>query len=388
MQPRVLATDAQERAVLATIRCLSLSGFCVTAAATSRAAPGLWSRAPVRRRLAPDPRTDVGAFIEKLELILRESPHDLLLAGTDASLLAISRHRDRFSPYVELGLPEHAVVLRALDKAALAEAATAAGLAPPEGRVVDGLDDARAATDAFGYPVVVKPLHTAVEHDGVVQRAASRIAFDEPRVRAELAALGGSGIVQRRVPGSVISFGGVATDEGLLGHVVSRYHRTWPPEGGNVASSETIAPPAGLVERVQTLVAELGWTGLFELELIELGNGEWAAIDFNPRAYGSLSLARAAGVPLAALWCRWLLGERAQHVPSARIGVRYRWEDADLRHLAWRLGASGSRQTALHVARPHRDTTHAYFELRDPAPLLARAFQVMRIAQGRSKNGR
>lgn len=374
--------------MLAAIRCLRLGGFSVTAAATSRAAPGLWSRAPVRRRLAPDPRADVGAFVAKLELILQERPHDLLLAGTDASLLAISRHRERLAPYVLLGLPDHAVVERALDKTALAAAAAAVQLASPEERVVDGTDGARAAAAGFGYPVVLKPLQTVVERDGVVHRAASRMAFDEPGLLDELDAIGGAGIVQRRIAGNVISVGGVATGEGLLGSVVSRYRRTWPPEGGNVAFSETIPPPAGLVERVRALVVRLGWTGLFELELIESADGSYAAIDFNPRAYGSLSLASAAGVPLAALWCRWLLGERGEHVPPARIGVRYRWEDADLRHLAWGLGAAGTRQAALEVARPRRGTTHAYFQLRDPAPLLARALQVMRIAQGRSRDGR
>jgi predicted ATP-grasp superfamily ATP-dependent carboligase len=388
MQPLVLATDAQERAVLAAIRCLRLGGFCITAAATSRAAPGLWSRAPVRRRLAPDPRADVGGFIDKLEVFLRERPHDLLLAGTDASLLAISRHRDRLAPHVRLGLPDHAVVERALDKTALAQGASAVGLTSPDERVVDGIDDARAAAAAFGYPVLLKPLHTVVERAGVVHRVASRVAFDEAHLREELASIGDAGIVQRRLEGSVISFGGVATDEGLLGYVVSRYERTWPPEGGNVAYSETIASPAGLVERVQALVARVGWTGLFELELIEQGEGRWSAIDLNPRAYGSLGLARAAGVPLAAMWCRWLLGERGKHVPPARVGVRYRWEDADLRHLAWGLGATSTRQAAFEVARPRRDTTHAYFELRDPAPLLARALQVVRIAHGRSKDGR
>jgi carbamoyl-phosphate synthase large subunit len=279
-------------------------------------------------------------------------------------------------------------VERALDKNALAQVAAAVGLRSPDSGVVDRIEDARTAAEAFGYPVLVKPLHTVVERDGVVHRAASRVAFDERRLREELDAIGGAGIVQRRLEGSVISFAGVATDEGLRGCVVSRYQRTWPPEGGNVAFSETIAPPAELVERVRALVVRMGWTGLFELELIETGDGSWSAIDFNPRAYGSLSLARASGVPLAALCCRWMLGKRDEPVPPARIGVRYRWEDADLRHLVWGLGPAGERQAAFEVARPRRGTTHAYFQLRDPAPLLARALQVLRIAHGRSKDSR
>src|SRR5581483_1841180 len=97
------------------------------------------------------------------------------------------------------------------------------GLRSPDERAVEGLADAVTVAEAFGYPVLVKPLQTAVERDGFVQRAASRVAFDEDRLRDELDAIGGTGLVQRRVEGSVISFAGVATDEGLLAPVVSRY---------------------------------------------------------------------------------------------------------------------------------------------------------------------
>jgi predicted ATP-grasp superfamily ATP-dependent carboligase len=380
MRRRVLVTDAQERAVLAAIRCLRREGLSVTATATTRTAPGLWSRAPMRRRLAPDPREEVDAFVAKLELLLRERRHDLLMAGTDASLLAVSKRRDRLTPYVRLGLPSHEVVEGALDKESLAQAAGEVGLAAPDARTCHGTSEARSAAAAFGYPVVVKPIQTVVERDGVAHRAASHLVVDEGELASALNVLEGACIVQRRADGCVISFGGVATASGLLGHVVSRYARTWPPEAGNVAFSETIAAPAGLVEKVQALVARIGWMGLFELELIESDDGRCSAIDFNPRAYGSLGLARAAGVPLAALWCRWLLGDQPDRAPVARIGVNYRWEDAELRHLAWGLGASP--HAALEVARPHRGTTHAYFQLRDPAPLLARVLQVMRLAHG------
>jgi predicted ATP-grasp superfamily ATP-dependent carboligase len=382
MGRRVLATDAQERAVLAAIRCLRDGGFEVTATATSRTAPGLWSRAPVHRRLAPDPRQAVDAFIAKHQELVTEREYDLLVPGTDASLLAISLYRDRLTPHVRIGLPSHAVVRRALDKSSLAQAAADCGLAPPDERTCVGMGETLAAAREFGYPVVVKPVQTVIELNGVARRECSRLLEEETELRPVLDLLGGACIVQRCVRGSILSFGGVATDSGLLGYVVSRYARTWPALAGNVAFSETIAPPAGLVDKVEELVGKIGWFGLFELELIE-SEHTCAAIDFNPRAYGSLSLAAAAGVPLSALATSWLLGERPPPPSQARVGVKYRWEDADLRHLAWRLGSGLAPRAALALARPQRGTTHAYFQLRDPAPLVARAVQIVQRAQER-----
>ena len=130
--------------MLAMIRCLAATGSRVTAVATTRTAPGLWSRGPERRRVAPDPRVSVDGFLAALQRVVADGSQDALLAGADASLLAISGNRERFAGRVQLGLPGHDVVLRSLDKDALVAAAAEAGLPVPEGRVCETTADALA----------------------------------------------------------------------------------------------------------------------------------------------------------------------------------------------------------------------------------------------------
>jgi predicted ATP-grasp superfamily ATP-dependent carboligase len=382
MTARIVVTDAQERAVLAMIRCLAATGSRVTAVATTRTAPGLWSRGPQRRRVAPDPRASVDGFLAALERIVADGSQDVLLAGADASLLAISGNRERFAGRVQLGLPAHDVVLRSLDKDALVAAAAEAGLPVPEGRVCQTTADALAAAAQLGYPAVVKPLQTVVEVDGSSRRWGS-VVVPDPAAVEDAARRFGPCIVQRRLQGPVISVGGVMADDRLLAAAVSQYDRTWPVEGGNVSFSHTITPSAGLLERVATLVRALRWSGMFELELIGPADGAPAAIDFNPRAYGSMALAIAAGAPLPAIWCDWLLSGSAPGSPViARAGVRYRWEDADARHLLWRA-RNGYGRRALRALWPGPGVTHAYFQLRDPLPALIRPLYVARIARER-----
>jgi predicted ATP-grasp superfamily ATP-dependent carboligase/CelD/BcsL family acetyltransferase involved in cellulose biosynthesis len=376
---RVIVTDAQERAVLAAIRCLHDQGFDVTALAKPGTAPGLWSRMPVGRHEAPDPRVSVEGFISSVEAIAREREYDALLPGTDDALLVLSQNRGRLQPHLELGLPEHRFVDRALDKMCLITESAEVGLDAPEARLCATVAEARAAAAGLGYPVIVKPLHTVLSSDGATTRLASRLAWT-PGTLAEAAVATGTCIVQRRLRGSVISFGGVMSAEGLLAAAVSRYLRTWPPDAGNVSFSETIVPPAGLCERVEALVERIGWTGMFELELID-DDGRMSAIDFNPRPYGSLALAVGAGAPLPAVWCDWLL-HRGRNVASARAGVRYRWEDADFRHLAFQVRRRDAR-AALAVATPHRHVAHAYFQLRDPGPAVARGIELAALTRRR-----
>ena len=371
--------------MLAAMRCLNDAGYEVTATASTRLAPGLWSRACSMRSILPDASRGVDGFVARMRALLQAARHDVLVPGTDATLYAVSLHRDRLAPYARLGLPEHEVVEDALSKTCLARHAEAAGLTTPDSAVCESSDAALDAARALGFPVLVKPISALSFRDGTLVRHASRLARDEGAVRHLQGQLGRC-IVQRQEPGSVMSFAGVATDEGMLAAVVSRYRRTWPPEAGNACFSETIPVPRSLADHVGALVAAIGWRGLFELELVERSDGSRQAIDFNPRAYGSLSLACSAGVALPALWCQWLLGEPLL-APTARVGARYRWEDADLRYAAWELRRGGLGR-AVRVLAPQVDVTHAYFRRSDPAPLVARGLELAGIGLQRGRGRR
>ncbi len=365
--PRILVTDAQDRAGLALIRCLNASGYRVTGSAIDRVAPGLWSRRCSSRQFLANPRHSVEAFIGQLETLLRRYPHDILIPVRDETLYAVSAHRERLEPYVDMGLPPHGVVEHALDKWRLASEARKVGLATPEGRVCRDTEQALDAARTFGFPVLVKGVRTVEEIDDRSVRYKSRLVRDEAALR-DVQQRFGVCVVERRELGPVVQFGGVATDAGLLGSLLTRCHRTWPPEAGSGSFLETIAVPRNLAERIEALVRAIGWRGLFQLELIERPDGTLSAIDFNPRAYGSIGLARPAGAPLATLWCSWLLRRSPQPV-TAGAGFAYRWEEGDARHIAWR-SRCGNHRGAVAAAWPRSGTTHAYFEARDPLPFL------------------
>ena len=121
--PSVVLTDAETRAVVAACRGLHQAGFRVAAVAGTVPAPGLWSRSVSEREILPHPLEEEEAFVAQLERLVASRRHDLLVPGSDASLLAISRRRERLEPHIRLGLPPHDVVERSLDKRALLDAA-------------------------------------------------------------------------------------------------------------------------------------------------------------------------------------------------------------------------------------------------------------------------
>jgi predicted ATP-grasp superfamily ATP-dependent carboligase len=379
----VLITDAERGSVLAACRGLGDAGYRVAAVATSRPAPAQWSRACKERLEAPDP-VHPNEFAERLVELLGLRSYDVLVPGTEASLLAVSEHRGRLEALVELGLPAHAVVEQCLDKTAVGDAAAAAGLPPPESVVCAGLQEAAEAARALGYPLIAKPARSLLGGPSGRRHQPPLVIEGEEELSGRLGELGTPILLQRyERSGAILSCSGVFAGARLHALCVARYRRTWPPLAGPSCFSETIAPPEGLRERVEELLNRLGWAGIFQVQLVELGSSRLGALDLNPRVFGSLGLAVRAGANLPAIWCDLLLGRKPPFA-AARPGIRYRWEEGEVRHLLWqlrrlRLGA------VARVARPSRRVAHAYFRLRDPAPAIAVALQAVQRARARAK---
>jgi len=336
----VLVTDGgtgQGRSAVAAVRSLAAGGFrplVTVSGPRSLAASSRHCALAVRT-----PRADDAGFAARIEEVAFE--HDaVVLPASDAALLAL-RHP-----------VEHLV-----DKARLAEAAGGAGLATPPALSFESmaaLTEAVAAGEVE-LPAVVKPL-VSREPAALVRTPADAARLDRA----------GPVLAQPFLQGTMRAIGGVVDDGAVLGVVQQRYLRTWPIECGTASAAVTETVDE---DRLRRLVALLGThRGIFQAQFI----GD-VLLDVNPRVYGSMSLATAAGVNLPAIWCQALQGNRPATRRTARPGVRYRWLEGDLRHLVTRVRRReiGGRELAGAVM-PHRASAHSVESLADPRPLVTR----------------
>lgn len=363
----MLITDAETRAGVAAVRGCDAAGFDVVALAGGglRVAPGHWSRAAQERISGPSPLTDPAGFLDTVAAIVEREDVDVVVPGSDATLAVLSDARERLGPHVRTGLPPQEIVDRALDKSVLATLAEQHDLAGPETVICTSRDAVTDAVGRLGLPLYVKPPRSVITA-GVRRRQSAVRVDDVAALEARRLALGGTVLLQQPVVGPVISFAGVRAGGELIAEAVSRYERSWPTVAGDACCSETIAAPEPLRARVAALLADIGWEGIFELELIDSGNGRWQAIDLNPRIYGSMALALGAGANLPGIWCRYLLGEVIAPI-RARPGVHYRWLESDLR---------ARRELAASARPPRRGVVHPYFQASDPGPAIARALEL------------
>ncbi|MGZ4272950.1 MAG: carboxylate--amine ligase [Solirubrobacteraceae bacterium] len=375
---RVLVTDDAYVAGLAAVRALRAAGYEPWVATVGGISYAGRSRATAGTVAVPDPGVDSEGFLRELATVVQRLDVAAILPGTDAAVTALAGQGSRFGDGVALGTCDPQVVRRATDKVELRRLAGRVGLGSPPTVAVDPGHEAEHRAE-LTFPAVVKPPESWPEdHRGERSRVFARRVDSFDQLRDELRGRAGTGwLVQPFLSGQLYGIAGVAWEGRLICSLHQLSRRIHPPDCGGSALAETVPADPALERAVAGLVEQLGWSGLFQLQLIRTGRTVHA-IDFNPRIYGSLSLALAAGLNLTAVWVELLLGgEPRAGGYRYRPGVYYRAEEKDLRSLA---AAVRSRQglAALREYRPRRSTVHAVFSVGDPRPLLASLEKVRR----------
>jgi predicted ATP-grasp superfamily ATP-dependent carboligase len=365
--PVLLAGD-QTFATLAAVRGLRAGGYAPVLAHWQPRTYATRSRAKTAAVLVPDPSLDPDAFTSAVAGAAARYPVSAVLPGGDSSLLVLAERRDAFLSDFPVGVCSPERVALASDKHRLPELAAAAELAVPATLILER-SELSAQEASLPYPVVVKALRSVVPTGGgSFTRAWTRRAEDPAQLRRALEAIPGERyLVQRHLPGTLAAISGVAWQGTLLCAVHQHAHRIWPPDCGTSAYAVTVYPDDELERAVASIVEALGWSGIVQFQFLRTEHGPYL-IDLNPRIYGTLGLAIAAGLNLPAIWTDLLLGRRPT-LSHFRVGVRWRAEEYDARIIYRLLGDRHARE-ALRIALPRRRTAHAVFSLRDPAPAL------------------
>jgi predicted ATP-grasp superfamily ATP-dependent carboligase len=368
----VLLTGGDEIGVLGALRGLHQAGYTTWVQASSGRSYAARSRAAAGTIEAPDPRADPDGFVSILAAAAERHRIGAVLPGTEAGLIALAPQKRRFGAAgVSVGVPDADVVERATSKELLAELAAHVGLTMPPTTRLD-LAMLESVDCALDLPVVVKPLRSDTPlPGGGLRHDTPTLARSTVELRAAIStSAGGEALIQPFLPGEIYGVCGVAWNGETVCTVHQIGRRIWPRDCGMVSYAETVALDRELDARVRALVAAIGWSGIFQLQLL-LHRGNLYAIDFNPRVYISISLAVAAGLNLPAAWAALLLGaEHAEHSGSGyATGTRWRSEPDDPRSIL-RGFRAGERRRSLLAVLPRPRTTHAVFSWRDPAPIV------------------
>lgn len=360
-------TGGDHAGVLASVRALHTAGHRPTVVVARPGAYAARSRRAAASVVLPDSRRDPAGFVTGLAATVDAGRFDALLAGTESDMIAIAGAARTIGALAASPAPD--LVLTVTDKAAVNRMAVAAGLRlPPSVEARPAEVGCRPDVGALGWPLLVKPLRSEVAGpDGGLVHASAGLA-GTPAEAALLARSTGADrvVLQRRIDGRLTALCGVAWEGEMICCVHQTAERIWPPGLGISAYARTVPADPELESGVGALLAGLRWSGIFQAQFIAGPDGSFF-IDLNPRIYGSLALAVAAGANLPALWVSLLTGCRPER-PRYRVGVRYRAEELDLRALS-RL-ARDRPARAAGALLPRRHTAHAVVQASDPMPAM------------------
>jgi predicted ATP-grasp superfamily ATP-dependent carboligase len=318
-----LVTGAHLRSVLAGVRGLGRAGIPVVALAPSRRAAGLLSRYVRTAAVGPDALAQPSAFAARVaELCVRNCPV-VVYPGQEAAIDALLHARVRHES-VRLAHPDGEGLEAVRDKRRLPALAEGAGLRTPATLSIGTARELRAAPPVT--PCVLKPVAsggrlrstTLLSSAAEVASVLAGLPADEPL------------LVQERVRGRLRAVALVVDREG---RVVARFEqiarRTYPADAGISSEAVSVAPDEDLMARSADMLRRVGFWGLAQLQFVETAAGP-QLIDVNPRFYGSLPLALAAGVNLPAAWHAVATGQGGVEPREYRVGVTYRWLESDV----------------------------------------------------------
>lgn len=195
------------------------------------------------------------------------------------------------------------------------------GIPQPKGTTVFTADEAVAAANALGYPVLVRPSY-------VLGGQGMEIAYDEKHIREYMDIINLNVqehpiLVDKYLLGREIEVDAICDGENvLIPGIMEHIERAGIHSGDSIS----VYPPQHLAPRIQRMVAEytiniarsLHVKGLVNIQFIEYA-GDLYIIEVNPRSSRTVPyISKVTGIPIVELGVRASLGEK---VPSMGFGT-------------------------------------------------------------------
>jgi predicted ATP-grasp superfamily ATP-dependent carboligase len=361
---KVLLTDGEQKHALGAVRALGRMGVHVVVGAATHSALSFFSKYCAERFVYSSPAYDEERFLRTICRAVREKGVDVVLPiGYYANVL-FSQNKATLRRMTHLAIAEPDAMAIASDKARTMAFADSVGVPTP--RTYGSADEVRA------FPIVVK-----------AARGVGTVTYVNSREQLESMDLAGA-VIQEYIPGTGFGFYGLFNQGEPRAFFMHRRLREFPVTGG-ASTAAAAYYDERLKELGVRLMRALRWHGVAMVEVKrDQRDGEYKLMEINPKFWGSLDLAIAAGVNFPYLTCQLACKGDIDPVLDYDRGMKFRWPfPQDLLHTLAK--PRSARQFLLDFLDPTMKTN---LSLVDWAPslylLLTTPFEVARrVLKGR-----
>jgi predicted ATP-grasp superfamily ATP-dependent carboligase len=379
---RILVTDGEQRAALASIRSLGAAGHQVTVVSSRTPCIGSVSRYAAKQAVLPSPMRNGAAFAAAIWARAAADGCGWILPITEESVLALD---PATAPpgAAKLLAPPLEVFRRLSDKELVLATAAQQGIRVPRQWVITRPNEP--LPQELPARIAIKAARSIVGEGGNRQRNNVQYAEGREAVAAALAQLPAEAfpvLVQERIRGQGIGAFLLRWDGRTVARFAHRRMREKPPTGGVSVCAQSVALDPALAAASEKLVSALGLEhGVAMVEYKQdASTGEPVLMEINGRLWGSLQLAIDSGVDFPSLWLACANNAAPAVPPTWRQGQRLRWRWGEIDHLVARLrrrydpddlppNDPGLLRTIVDVLRPLATDERSELARRDdPAP--------------------
>ena len=374
-------TDADYKHTLGIVRSLGKAKIQVSVVAKSRKDLASSSRYCFSTFIVCGPAEP--RYVDSLIDILRSNGQDLLIPVSYAATIAFASRKDELTKYARLEVAHQQQILSAANKRSSQQSALSLGIPVPDTLYPETFEDVRRQAHRLRYPVIVKPVH---ESSGVtvrcVQSCSDLLSMYETDLSQARLFEGNLPMIQEFIPGRGYGFFGLYQAGDCKRVFMHRRVREYPPSGGASCCAESFYD-ARLKEYGVRLLDHLKWHGVAMVEFRrDSRDHEFRLLEINPKFWGSLDLALAAGVNFPLALCEMAEGKQLEYSEVYRRGLRYHWPlSGEAQHFLARPRSCGS---LLRDALNPRVESNIW--LTDPRPNWREALTLLRSTRRRIAN--
>jgi predicted ATP-grasp superfamily ATP-dependent carboligase len=324
--------------------------------------------------------TDPTGFIESICSFADKNREYEVLMPVDAETYVVAQYREAIraaAPHLSIPFHEYGYLQMANDKRQVAELARRIGVPIPQTYYPSSIEEAERIAGQIQYPAVIK-IPTAKGGLGMTYVYARDEAVSTYRDTITKHSLDSAHlpIIQEYIPGTDYGVACLFNHAQLRAKIVFRSIRDRPPSGGQMVVRVSVLHEQ-MVEYLVALAVEMNWHGVIMADFrLDKRDNTPKLIEINPRFWGSLYQAIAAGVEFPYLLYKMALDGDVSPVLDYEVGVRTRYLWADLKALPSHLRVSNNRLRLVRAFLDFGATKYDDLSISDPLPVMAMAANI------------
>lgn len=344
----VLLTNASAPKGVVVTQSLGRKEIEITTSDCDRLSPAFFSKYSRYHFLYADPVKSPVEFVNSIQNHLKRRKIDVLMPVNSKETLIISKNKDKFTPYTKVPFEDFDKMMQLNDKNETMKIALELDIRVPRTFNLKNITELQEISKTIEYPVVIK-LRNATSSVGLsYAHCAEELISKYKRTITKFNLIPSNyPILQEYIPGNGYGVSMLYNQGDIRAMFTHKRLREYPITGGPSTYRISVRHPE-MEYMAKKLLDHVGWHGVAMVEFkLDERNNKPVLIEVNPRFWGSVYQAIAAGVDFPYLLYEMAANGDVKPVFNYKVGVKTRFIFKDFLALSSNLIKSNNRCETL-----------------------------------------